>query len=286
MYIPAMSRWRTGGRLRLLASLILAQGLAGAGASAGGPIARIAGSSLSPLSSPMTIGVQAPPCFQPQYIRLVNLITGQPFQFSEGLACLPSGDQLSQPTIYWGDGSSSQATVTQAASPEAGESVIGQHTYSQPGEFQIAVHVTDDATGETLLRGWHTAVDVAHAPVVTPAVPATAPGSRAPAEAPAPPSGAATPISLRGASFRVREDRRRRGTVAVLFTNVSARGLRAKIHWGDGSVSRGALRGSPPELRVVGGHRWRRSGGYVVAVSVINSRGQVVATATGHARVR
>ena len=266
-----MSRWRKGGRLGLLASLILGSGLVCAGTSAAGP---------------MAIGVQAPPCFQPEYIRLVNLVTGQPFQFSEGLDCLPSGDQLSQPTIYWGDGTSSQATVTQAASPEAGESVSGQHTYSQPGQFQIAVNVIDDATGDTLVRGWHTAVDVAQGRAVTPDAPSVAPGSSAQGEASSSPSAGATPISARGASFPVRTGRRRRGTVAVLFTNAPARGLRARIHWGDGSVSRGALRGSPPELRVVGRHRWRRSGRYAVTVIVINGSGQVVARATGHARVR
>ncbi len=280
-----MSRWRTGGRLGLLASLIFAPGLVCAGTSAAGQMTDIPASSPSPLLSPMTIGVQAPPCFQPEYIRLVNLVAGQSFQFSEGLDCVPSGDQLSQPTIYWGDGTLSQAMVTQAASPEAGESVSGQHTYSQPGEFQIAVHVIDDATGDTLVRGWHTAVDVAQGRAVTPAAPSIVPGSPAQGQASSPSTGE-TPIGAQGASFPVRTGRQRRGTVAVLFTNGPARGLWARIRWGDGLVSRGALRGSPPELRVVGRHRWRRSGQYAVTVIVTNGSGQVVARATGHARVR
>ena len=76
------------------------------------------------------------------------------------------------------------------------------------------------------------------------------------------------------------------GPVAALFTTAPAAQLRAMISWGDGSVSRAALRGRPPELQVIGRHRWSRPGRYAVTVVVTDAAGQVLTQATGLARVR
>ena len=283
MYISAMCHRRKGGRLGLLLGLVLTQGLLASAAHGAQPrpdATRVSPSSLALSTTPAL----AEMCAEPAYIRLAPVTAGGPFSFSEGLACLPAGDQLSEPTIEWGDGATSVGTVSDAGMPGGSEQVSGQHTYDSPGSFHISVRVTDLTTGQTLLRGWHTDVDVAQAPLAAPSTSPTPPPSQGgPSAGPNP---AAPKASALGVTFHARAHRRRRGRVAALFTTAPAAQLRAMISWGDGSVSRAALRGAPPELQVIARHRWSRPGRYAVTVVVTDAAGQVLTQVTSLARVR
>jgi hypothetical protein len=265
-----MSRRRKGGRLAPLACLVAGQGLCAVAAHA-----QATGS----LALALAEGL----CAEPQFIELVPWVTGQPFAFSEGLGCLPSADQLSEPTIDWGDSTTSPGVISNKAAGSA--TVGGQHTYSRPGSFHVSVQLTDDTTGQTLTRGWHTEVEVSEGPVARPSAPPAPSRPSSPVD-PSPPPGVAARVAARSASLRARVDKRRRGAVAVLFTSAPATSLRARIFWGDGSSSRGLLRGSTPKLRVVGRHRWRHRRRYAITVLVTNARGQSLARVTDHVRVR
>ena len=177
MYISAMRHWRKGGRLGLLLGLVLTQGLLASAAHGAQPRPDATRVSSSSLALP-TAAALAELCAEPAYIRLVPLTAGDPFSFSEGLACLPAGDQLSEPTIEWGDGATSVGTVSEVGTPGGSEQVSGQHTYGSPGSFHISVRVSDLTTGQTLLRGWHTDVAVAQAPLAAPSSSPTAPPSQ------------------------------------------------------------------------------------------------------------
>ncbi|HXW59517.1 MAG TPA: hypothetical protein VEJ23_08580 [Solirubrobacteraceae bacterium] len=303
-----MSYRRKGGRLGLTASCALALGLAAATAAAGAPAGASPaapggsprGSQAAPvrLAAPLAAPMLASACLEPQYIELVSTVAGQPFAFSEALECLPAEDRLSQPTVLWGDGTTSPGTVVPSRGAGGDEGVSAQHTYASAGGFQISVHVTDVTTGEVLTRGWHTTVEVvgpgsatpgsAPGPVPTPAGSSGSPpppASRADG-AGAPPGASGEAAGVRAVSFSARAGRRWRGAVAVVRASAPASDLRALIRWGDGSVTRGVVRGHPPELTVLGAHRWRRPGRYRITVLLASARGRALATGVARAHVR
>ncbi len=224
-------------------------------------------------------------CAEPQFIQLSIVAVGQPFHFSEGLSCLPGSDPLSNAQIHWGDGSTSTGSLTVSGSEPEQATVSGEHVYSATGSFHIVVYVTDTRTGETLMRGWHTAVMVTTAPpsppVPPPPVPSPPPGQPAP-----PGQHPEQPVRLRVGQPLARAGERVRLSLARASTALPISALRASISWGDGGHSSAALRGRSPELRVEGRHRWRRAGRYWFTVTITDRRGQTLARGRGRVLVR
>jgi hypothetical protein len=222
-------------------------------------------------------------CVESMLIKDQLGTVGRPFSFSEGVACLPGGHEWSDPVIHWGDETTSPGVIT-AVSSEGGENgsmeVAGQHMYSRPGSFSIWVEVTD-RTGQTYKGGWHTVASIS-APSPLPVTPTPAqPGS------PTPEQGSQNArASAHGRVFTALRGKSRRRVVAVVSTTLPAAQVRARISWGDGTVSGGIVSGSAPELRVSGRHRWRRSGRYVITVTVTGPSGKILARAAGRANVR
>jgi hypothetical protein len=222
-------------------------------------------------------------CAEPQFIRLASAIVGQPFQFSEGVGCLQSGDTFGQPTIDWGDGTTSAGAVTDVSA--SAETVSGQHTYSQPGVYAIKVRVTDEATGEALTRGWHTEVNAIEPLTPAPTGPPPTPSPKG--STPPPPASPSARIAVSSATFSLtRHSRRRAGSIAVVFSGTPSSATAARISWGDGRIARGRLAGSAQHLEVFGHHRWHRRGRYVVRIALLDGHHHVLARATVRAVVR
>jgi hypothetical protein len=212
-------------------------------------------------------------CPEPQYLRLAPIAASVPFHFSEGLACLPPADPLTNPVIDWGDGSTSPGTLSSSAAQPGSAEVEGEHVYTQRGSFHITVEVTDEHTGEVLMRGWHTSVLVGPGPSPPPPFPSPQPG-------PAPGTPGDSTARLQLQRIRAKALRRRRGSLGWLFTALPSTQLRATISWGDGGHSAAIIAGSPPRLALSGTHRWRRGGVYRVTVTVSDRHGATLARAS------
>jgi len=218
-----------------------------------------------------------PPCAEPAYALLENANVGQPFSYSEAFGCLPSGHSFSNPEIVWGDGTTSAGSLTAAGGePFATVRVSGQHTYGQTGEFDVAVELTDDQTGQVDRRSGHTFV------MVRAAAPAPSPVPLEPAPPGQPPKVPGARVHLSGRHLVAQRGIARLRVIARLRTSLPPASLHVELDWGDGTSGRGRLGGSSGEFSVSARHGWRRAGKYAVAVHVTSSGGTRLATATSH----
>lgn len=214
-----------------------------------------------------------PPCAEPAYALLESANVGRSFSYSEAFGCLPSGHSFSNPEIVWGDGTTSGGSLTAVGGePFATVRISGQHTYGQTGEFDVAVELTDDQTGQVDRRSGHTFVMVRAA--------APAPSPPEPLEPPR--KGPGARVQLSGRHLVARRGIARLRVIARLRTSLPPARLHVELDWGDGTSGRGRLGGSSGEFSVSARHRWRRAGKYAVAVHVTSSGGTQLATATSH----
>jgi hypothetical protein len=278
--LMAMSRrWQRLG-LCLLAAMVL--GGLGVGVALA---ANVTGSHRSGVAAhSSSVADEGGGCVEPQFIKDELGTVGRPFLFSESVSCLPGGHEWSDPVIHWGDETISPGVITAVSLEDdefGGMSVAGQHIYSRPGSFLIWVEVTDQI-GQTYRGGWHTDAFISAPSPPPPVTPTPAqPGS------PTPEQGSQNArASAHGRVFTALRGKSRRRVVAVVSTTLPAAQVRARISWGDGTVSEGIVSGSAPELRVSGRHRWRRSGRYVITVTVKGPSGKILARAAGRANVR
>jgi hypothetical protein len=168
-------------------------------------------------------------------------------QFSGQLAT--SGCSISgTPTISWGDGQTSEATVTSS-------SISGTHVYTEEGIFNGSVRYTDDCGSHKVAFQ----AQVADAPLSATGVPVSA--------------TAGAPFSGTVAMFT---DADPVGTTAD-YT--------ATIVWGDGTNSAGTIGSAPGGgFTVAGSHTYAASGAYSTSIAISDSGG-ASATATSSASV-
>lgn len=200
-------------------------------------------------------------------------VAGKSFAYSKALPCVPDGDAVSDPTIEWGDGTTSEGTVVPREA--GGVLVTGEHVYASPGWFTVRATVTDEANGLSYSEGSELEAEIQPAAPVVPVTSGDPPSAVGPS---------ASIVSATGRDFTVRRGTLLRNVVALIRSGVPASYLHARISWGDGTTSHGTVTGAGV-LQVSGRHRWRRSGRYAVVVTLTDASGRLLAKATGHAVV-
>lgn len=201
-------------------------------------------------------------------------LADQSIAYSQEIFCIPSGDAVSNPVIEWGDGTTSVGTMS--AREQDRVVVAGEHVYTSPGTFKIRAKVTDVVSGQTYSHGSEMWADIRRAPLSTTPVTCDAPVFDPPRS---------TSVATVGCELKVRSGSPIRSyEVARVRTRMLSADLRATISWGDGTKSAGVVTGTGA-LRVSGRHRWHHSGRYTIIVTLTDTRGKVVAEATGSAVV-
>ena len=158
--------------------------------------------------------------------------------------------------ITWGDGSAQEDGKVSwsgelAANNHRIMNVTGSHTYTQPGKYEIKVHVFDGPGGEGNASPTATVTE--------------------------------TPISLAVAVPNVVEGGTVNGQVGTITTQntaAAASSFSATINWGDGATSAGAIaKTGNTTFSVSGTHTYGEEGQVTVAVTA-NSAGGSTATAS------
>lgn len=160
--------------------------------------------------------------------------TGKVATFKDANASSNASDFTA--TIHWGDGLTSQGTVSVNGD---GYDVSGTHTYALAGSFSTSVDVSDAGGSSTHPIG-NALVSVALPSVIAAAI---------------------NPVE--GSSFS--------GAVAT-FTDaditVTAASFTATVDWGDGSVTPASVSGGAGSFSVNASHTYKEEGSYVTKVTV------------------
>jgi hypothetical protein len=157
------------------------------------------------------------------------------------------GDSGSGPysvVINWGDGTALDSTTGSVALSGGDYVVTGEHTFANPGSYDVSAVVTAGGNSITLSA----TINVAEEPL------------------------AASPQTLSGAAWSAITN-----VLVATFTDgdaaVPASSYRAIIDWGDNSTSTGIVTGSGGSFSVRGNHQYLNGGPYTVTVIVIDQAG-------------
>jgi uncharacterized repeat protein (TIGR01451 family) len=183
--------------------------------------------------------------------------SGTVLQFTDaGYPNQVAGDFTAQ--INWGDGATSQGTVT---GPTTGGqfAVAGGHTYADEGSFPVTVNLADDGGGNAFAL--QATASVAEGDALT-----------------------AHPLTInphRAQAFT--------GTVATFtdtFTANTSDDFAASVDWGDGTTTIGTVSGSNGSFTVAGTHTYANAGIFSMQVTLRDSGpGSAQATADSTANV-
>jgi hypothetical protein len=226
-------------------------------------------------TSPMVGGLAAPAsgsanqleCAHPEIEAAIQTpaVVGIPWRpFRGTFWCLETGDELSDATINWGDGSVSPGSVSysepEASTVIAGTSIEpvmvktgyigGSHVYTRAPREGLSFTATDLPGGMVLTAHRFAPVlsrDIVHG----------------------------APLHIAGRVWN--------GVVAEVWVpgvEYYSHVLSARIYWGDGRSSPGRVgeptlgrRNSPVRYRILGYHRWRQRGAHAIRVVVSDKLG-------------
>ena len=180
--------------------------------------------------------------------ELFEPLEGQPASIEVAIACCSISVD---PTITWGDGTSSAGTVARNGGP-----ITGTHTYAEEGTYDGSVSWTDDAGPHTVSFD----VKVTDAPLTNPTGVSFS-------------ATAAVPFSGQVATF------------ADSDPGGTASDYAATISWGDGTSSAGTVAaGSGGNFAVSGTHTYASAGSFATSITIADAGG-AGATAHGTATV-
>ncbi len=177
--------------------------------------------------------------------------TGIPFSGAVGTFDVGNSDDSPvadfSATVAWGDGSTSDATISQPGGPGSSYVLTGDHTYASSGSYTDTVTVDDTVITTMTNQGQGSATsDVTTEPVsITPA---------------------AVPDQLAGSPFS--------GEVATFTSPVAgvvASDFSVTLDWGDGGSGPGTITqpgGPGTPFEVSGSYTWASSGQYDITVAV------------------
>jgi hypothetical protein len=137
-------------------------------------------------------------------------------------------------TIAWGDGTTSQGTVTGTGT----FSVLGTHTYTNVGTFSVTVTILDVGGSSA------TVTDTA-----------TVTGE----------------VSAQSAAFTATEAAALSNVTVATFTGLASTTYTATIDWGDGHISAGTVSGSSTSYTVKGSSTYGEDGFFPVTVTILKN---------------
>lgn len=164
-------------------------------------------------------------------------------------------------TIDWGDGSTSQATITQPGGAGTPFTVSGSHPYTEEGSYQILITIHDTGGQATSFSSSATVADA--------------------------------PLSSQGFTIGFTQLRALPDTTVVAhFSDADPNGMvsdySATINWGDNTTpSMGTIVPSPSGgFDVQGGHTYAVSGARPISVVIVDTLGGASTTAQGSASIQ